>query len=157
MLCAFSDTGRNFSGDVQAPSCWGSTWTIGAANATGDPCSWVDLRKVDFLFPGERIIVEKKPEKTAKAESGSSIATALAAGTAASLLFIAQLADAEIYKELRVPDCMHNAFRELCKGTNYNKYPMVQRFFILKFGDPALNREVGEEGRKALESLLHKL
>lgn len=159
MLCAFSDQGNN-APENTFPGFWkNECWTIGAATSRGDASTLVDKNRVDFLFPGEQIIVD--PEASAltssspKPENGSSISTALAAGTAALLLFITQLVEPAFYTKLREPDRLKKAFEDLCaKETGNPKYFAAQNF-NLKFADADWNWE--NEGRKQVGFLVESL
>lgn len=168
MVCSFSDQGNNSSLENSFPGAWKTAcWTIGAATAMGDVCTWVDRKKVDFLFPGEQIVVDQKSSRAAnassgagnpagptaaKAESGSSISTALAAGTVAMLLFLTQLVNSEFYKQLKQPTRMKTALKELCDG----EYFPAHKHFSLDFREPELNWEFGE-GKKHVQNLVRAL
>lgn len=56
-------------------------WSIGATDMDSDAKKYVDVSKVDYLFPGEHLL--EKPEES---DVGNSGATALAAGLAALVL-----------------------------------------------------------------------
>lgn len=97
----------------------------------------VDKSKVAFLFPGEQIVISPKSAPAsliARPENGSSISTALAAGTAALLLFITQLLNPDFYQQLRQPKRMKEAFQSFCTGTN-PPYFNAQEHFDKKFAD----------------------
>ncbi len=161
MFCAFSDQGNNSSEETY-PGAWKSEcMTIGAATARGDASTLVDKNRVQFLFPGEQIVVDSRdPEPTltsysSKAENGSSIATALAAGTAALLLFVTQLVEPAFYQKLREPERMQQAFNTFCPRTN-QKYFKAQDHFDKKFGsEPSWNWEIG--GKQHVSILVNNL
>jgi hypothetical protein len=150
MFCAFSDQG-NVHKDNCFPSAFDSTLTIGAATALGSPCTWVNTENVAFLLPGEHITIDRNAEESVKPESGSSIATALAAGLASLLLYIAQLVDAQLYPELRKPEKMKKAFERL--GVK-DKYVQVYEKFPLSFEE--WNWDSGE-GLNKLTALVTSL
>jgi hypothetical protein len=164
MICAFPDQGNN-SSEKTFPGAWKSEcWTIGAATARGDASTLVDKKRVDFLFPGEQIVIDHKdPEPSLsssppKAESGSSISTALAAGTAAMLLFITQLVRPAFYQKLREPDRMRTALDSLGTKTNPTnpKHFKVQDYFDKKFeSETTWNWKL--EGRKQVGILVTNL
>ena len=91
MFCAASDQGA--VGDHSFPYACGGTkhlFKIGAAGASGTIWKWVGEGEVDFIFPGQNIVMEQ-PNNTSIAVceklTGSSVATALAAGLAALILY----------------------------------------------------------------------
>lgn len=93
MFCSSPDEG-NYSGE-HYPTAYGPDkfFRIGASQADGHAYSWVSLDKVDFLFPGVDVVQANKKDiklrgvEDRKAETGSSISTALAAGLAALVLW----------------------------------------------------------------------
>lgn len=164
MFCAFSDQGTN-SSENAFPCAWRkdceALMAIGAATARGDPSTLVDKERVDFLFPGEQIVIDSKDSDPSlvstppKAENGSSISTALATGTAALILFLAQLVRPEFYLKLQQPGRMKSAFGKFCLGTN-SKYFNAQAHFEKRFDtDPNLQWHI--DGKKWVEVLIDKL
>jgi hypothetical protein len=87
MFCSSSDQ-STFSSDKFLPYSSGRCIKIGAATDDGYCCSRVD-NKVDFILPGKDISFnwERADGAMNKIESGSSQATALAAGLGAILLY----------------------------------------------------------------------
>lgn len=88
MFCSSSDQGILSSGEFY-PHASKKCIKIGAATEDGYGCSFLD-KEVDFLFPGKNIPFkwERSDEETSTwSESGSSFATALAAGLGAILLY----------------------------------------------------------------------
>lgn len=77
------------------------------------PLNIVDTNKVHYLFPGEVIL-----ENDNKAITGSSAATALAAGTAAMILFCYELGYGKM-ETIAKPGRMGQLFNSLKKSTNY--------------------------------------
>jgi hypothetical protein len=143
------------------PGCLPSVFCIGAATATGRRWEWVSDDKVNFLFPGEKVLIEshRGPRGAAGAQqmqqippSGSSIATALAAGLAALILYCVEVVSHERRKGLRDFKHMNRAFKALCKeGTdNYTKVWDV-------FGGDLDDKELRGEWQGELESLVKKL
>jgi hypothetical protein len=131
MFCAFSDQGNVSSTDC-FPSEFTETLTVGAATALGHPCTWVNKELVQLLLPGEHIIIEANPTSPSKPESGSSMATALAAGLAALLLYITQLVKPDAYEQLRKPKEMKD---RLMKVGGTEKYIPAKDLFRLEFKD----------------------
>jgi hypothetical protein len=68
---------------------------IGAATEDGTVWKWVgELSDVDFIFPGHNVVKERyteAPLESCKTLTGSSVATAIAAGLAALVLYCVQL------------------------------------------------------------------
>jgi subtilisin family serine protease len=161
IFCAFSDQGNN-SSEKTFPGAWRSEcMTIGAATARGDASTFVDKNRVDFLFPGEQIVIDSKdpdPSMTSsqpKVENGSSISTALAAGTAALLLFITQLVKPAFYQKLQEPGRMKMAFETFCSGTN-PRYFKAQDYFDKSYEtDPNWNWNI--EGKNYVTILVNDL
>ncbi|KAH8672868.1 peptidase S8/S53 domain-containing protein [Tricladium varicosporioides] len=161
MFCAFSDQGTN-SSEKTFPGYWASEcMTIGAATAMGDASTLVDQNRVSFLFPGEQIVIDsKEPDPSSlssppKAENGSSISTALAAGTAALLLFITQLVNPQFFEKLREPARMKRAFKKFCPEAN-QKYFKAQDHFSKSFEtDPSWTWEI--EGKEKVTILVNNL
>jgi hypothetical protein len=95
MFCAANDQG--IARDHSFPGC-GRTkniFKIGAAEASGAMWKWVgDPADVDFIFPGHKVVKERPkdaPLEKCSTLTGSSVATAIAAGLAALVLYCVQL------------------------------------------------------------------
>jgi hypothetical protein len=90
MFCAADDKGA-ISSDHCYPRSWGKSLLIGAANDTGSICDWVPAgggsRSPMFILPGLNIPFCSRNDIPDSLESGSSVATAIAAGLAGVLLF----------------------------------------------------------------------
>ncbi|KAK4465297.1 hypothetical protein QBC42DRAFT_248615 [Cladorrhinum samala] len=71
-------------------------WSIGATDTYNDPKKYVDVNKVHYLFPGEHVLPSDKRDDE---DVGNSGATALAAGLAAMVLFLAKAERIEIPKD----------------------------------------------------------
>jgi hypothetical protein len=96
MFCAANDQG--IARDYSFPAACGGTkhlFKIGAAEASGAVWKWVgDPADVDFIFPGHNVVKERPndaPLEKCKTLTGSSVATAIAAGLAALVLYCVQL------------------------------------------------------------------
>jgi hypothetical protein len=150
MLCAFSDQG-NVASTNCFPGAWQAPMIIGAATSYGSACTWVNKESVNFLFPGDQIIIDRIPKDNAKPESGSSMATGLAAGLAAFLLYIAQLVDRRHFQELRQPDKMRAAFTGMCVDS---KYVTVEKKFPHGVAEDDRWHWEGGDGRKELTKLV---
>lgn len=88
MFCSADDRG-SISSDHCYPNVWDKCLLIGAANDTGSMCDWVPAHKASqmFIFPGLNIPFSAGIGIPDSPESGSSVATAIAAGLAGVLLF----------------------------------------------------------------------
>lgn len=96
MFCAASDQG--IARDQSFPAACSKTkhlFKIGAAEASGKAWKYVgDPADVDFIFPGHRVVMERPndpPLGKCPTLTGSSVATAIAAGLAALVLYCVQL------------------------------------------------------------------
>ncbi|KAL6831797.1 hypothetical protein V8C40DRAFT_159755 [Trichoderma camerunense] len=87
MFCSTSDHGST-SSDNYYPAKTAECIRIGAATALGDKCTWVP-EQYDYLLPGKNLPFQWKRQDGVSSwyESGSSLATALAAGLAGLLLY----------------------------------------------------------------------
>lgn len=94
MFCAANDQGiaRNHSFPAASTK---HIFKIGAAEASGEMWKWVgDPADVDFIFPGHNVVKERPndaPVEKCRTLTGSSVATAIAAGLAALVLYCVQL------------------------------------------------------------------
>lgn len=103
MFCAASDGGAISDKSFPAESLRDLVFKIGAATEEGKAWKWVgDEKNIDFIFPGHDVVQERYPEallQSCNLLTGSSVATAIAAGLAALVLDCVQLA-ALHYQEL---------------------------------------------------------
>ena len=102
MFCAASDGGAVSDRSFPAKSVNELLFKIGAATEEGSKWKWVgDANHVNFIFPGYRVVQERYEAflKNCKFLTGSSVATAIAAGLAALILDCVQRA-ALHYEEL---------------------------------------------------------
>ncbi|KAK0654991.1 hypothetical protein B0T16DRAFT_383971 [Cercophora newfieldiana] len=92
MFCSAADQGAKQT-DTYPSRATRRIFTIGAAGPSGETTSWVgNPEKVNFTFPGDRVeIMDSAPNDTTREISGSSAATALAAGFCALLLYCVQV------------------------------------------------------------------
>ncbi|KAK5989096.1 Subtilisin DY-like protein [Cladobotryum mycophilum] len=115
---------------------------IGSATRTGNQAQSYsgDSNSADFILPGREVLVRNGTE-TAEAQ-GSSIATALASGLAALIIFCADLVNT-IYpnektwerEKLRQQPNMKYAFVNMSRQSNDTKYPEVQKYFTISDED----------------------
>ncbi|KAM0565038.1 hypothetical protein ACHAP9_008779 [Verticillium nonalfalfae] len=97
MFCSSSDGGHYSDTDYPSASARDSLFRIGAAQDDGLPYSWAGpVDKLDYIFPGVEVVQRSSrpaPGTLAKwkPETGSSIATALAAGLAALVVYCVKI------------------------------------------------------------------
>ena len=97
MFCAASDGGAVTDQTFPAESRRDSVFKIGAATEEGQVWKWVgEQNHIDFIFPGDKVVQDRYQPEALLQEcnllTGSSVATALAAGLAALVLDCVQLA-----------------------------------------------------------------
>lgn len=96
MFCAAADGGAQR--DRTYPAATASTkniFKIGAAEPAGTATKWLGETLVDFIFPGHEVVRERQDDPGVTKytpKTGSSVATALASGLAALVLYCVQLA-----------------------------------------------------------------
>lgn len=144
MFCSASDEGARQADTYPSKVIPGKIFRIGAADATGGLYDRVgDISSVDFILPGHLVAGEELTDTAinkVQVWSGSSIATALAAGLAALILYCAQIrilrAPESEKREatrhfhlLKQHDNMSRAFKNIGAGGTGNKYPAVWEVF----------------------------
>lgn len=117
MFCSSSDNGHVTNTNINYPSAVqrDRIFRIGAAHDSGLPLSYAGT-DVDFIFPGVKVNIN-----TTSARTGSSVATALAAGLAATIIYcfkISALAvkthsQAMSYNGISLPTFTESAVRRL--------------------------------------------
>ncbi|KAI1359384.1 hypothetical protein F5Y08DRAFT_332379 [Xylaria arbuscula] len=142
MFCAATDQGAYKDRTYPAATSTKKIFKIGAAEASGAALKWLgDQTLVDFVFPGHQVVMEQHGDPRVKKYTpltGSSVATALASGLAAVILYTIQLAEVSqersglrgAYQSLKNHDRMKEAFSQI--GTtkeSENKYIMVWNRF----------------------------
>ncbi|KKP00179.1 hypothetical protein THAR02_07703 [Trichoderma harzianum] len=91
VVSSASDQGGNSTKTWPGES--GRCIRIGASTETGDKSSHVHRGDMEFLFPGEEVPLDANEEYSSRTLlDGSSVATAIAAGTACLLLYLDRLA-----------------------------------------------------------------
>lgn len=148
MFCSASDEGAK-QADTFPSKANCKIFKIGAADAHGGPFDLLgDIKSVNFILPGHLVAGEEFTDaavanlEKAQVWSGSSIATALAAGLAALILYCAQIRvlrssdksterqDASRhFQMLKKHDHMMRAFENIGKGGKAGKYPPVWEIF----------------------------
>lgn len=127
MFCAATDQGAFKDRSYPAASSK-KIFKIGAAEASGTAMKWLgDQRAVDFIFPGHNVVKERPGEVPADRYTtltGSSVATALAAGLAAVILYCVQVGaippqaralgvTQDVFRDLKKHDFMRTAFLDI--------------------------------------------
>lgn len=163
MFCSASDEGAK-QADTFPSKANCKIFKIGAADAHGGPFDLLgDINSVDFILPGHLVAGEEFTDaevanlEKAQVWSGSSIATALAAGLAALILYCAQIRvlrspeksierkDAERhFQMLKRHDHMMKAFKTIGESGKAGKYPPVWDIFgkkVEKWQDRAQRAE----------------
>jgi hypothetical protein len=155
-ILMFSST--NDQGNIDCNFCPGSytdVICIGAAKSTGNKSNWV--HKAQYLCPGEDVKVDVNSVQGPA--TGSSIATALAAGLAALILHCVDIycadpgieADkSDLRKTLQDLDSMKQVFNNMAGDNNYIR---AFDFFNREFRDA----DWEEKGRKEFIKLIAKL
>jgi Subtilase family len=138
MICSASDQG-SASKVTCYPGKWGKCIRIGASTGTGEKCAWVHGEDVDFIFPGENVPFDRSNEMPPTYHSGSSVATAIAAGTASLLLYCNKLValangGSKNSNDLKSMSAMTNAFETMSIASN-NNCPRVGHFFDKRFSN----------------------
>lgn len=93
MFCSASDEGANQTATFPSKALPGKIFKIGGADANGGLYDRVgDISMVDFILPGQLVASEDLTDSALSKQywSGSSVATALAAGLAALILYCAR-------------------------------------------------------------------
>ncbi|RYP93507.1 hypothetical protein DL770_000391 [Monosporascus sp. CRB-9-2] len=177
MLCAANDQGVEH--DKTFPAACGRTkriFKIGAANAPGWPAEYVNPKEVDFIFPGHNVLKERPGDRSvekSKPLTGSSVATAIAAGLAALLLYCVQLSalhteavdqqyqhlsnavTMDDFKAIKRHEKMKEAFLTMTSQGSENKFVEVWHLF-----GPAAKKAKGripEEKKQIVTELVQKL
>jgi hypothetical protein len=133
MFCAATDQGGYRNHSFPFASSTKRLFKIGAAEASGTALKWLgDQRAIDFIFPGHNVEPRAsdgpldKHGREHTSLTGSSVATALAAGLAAVILYSVQVGalnptaraklkgvTMEDFRALRKHDQMKEAFLEI--------------------------------------------
>jgi hypothetical protein len=96
---------------------------------------------VDFLFPGLNVPCTDNKGNVVSYESGSTVATALAAGFAGLLIFCSRLLGAKA-RLLQDQNSIRNAFKNTVAGWDpEHKFPRVQYFFEQRFREALARSE----------------
>ncbi|RYP40703.1 hypothetical protein DL768_010602 [Monosporascus sp. mg162] len=139
MFCSSIDEGPT-APDNTYPGKEQNCIKIGAATGNGARLSWVSETKSDYLLPGESIQHSSQTKLWGNTQSGlfgSSVATAIASGLAGVLIYCDRLlhvAQRGAYtsaspngaqEPLKSSSSMRNAFKNLAKATESNKFVQI--------------------------------
>lgn len=138
LFCSASDDLQKKGADTLPYSqARGYAFRIGAADAFGwSDKATEDQRNIDWFFPGNKVVDDFNPRTTQPADlryrDGSSVATALAAGLASLILYLANVLKthyrtdpgratkvAEYGADLRRRDGLNKAFEKIITDENY--------------------------------------
>jgi len=154
MFCSTNDQGKLGRNDVDVyPGKFSETFKIGAARASGHEAEWTD-ESSHYTFPGEGLKVDipcHLKSNTNNLASGSSLATALASGMAALLLYCVQICDdsgnpEQALKTARIHDNMDRAFGRMANKNKHERYIRAWEYLKPEFKD--LPDEEGIDGLK---------
>ena len=130
MLCAASDHGRNTESAAvdDLPAAFLYPLKIGAARADGNAWANIGYDKIDYYFPGHNIVLDDYQPAKGQPQSGSSLATAVAAGLAALLQYCSNFADDDSKDSPPLGrKRTEQAFKKLCAPTS--NFPEVEKLF----------------------------
>lgn len=134
LFCASDDQGNSRPEDVSSyPAKCDPLriFRIGAATRSGHQGEWV--RGADYILPGEKeqlIPSYEDPLSGREPREASSLATALASGLAALILYCAALKGETGFQLLKTQPKMDGAFKNMCKSQiSGNQYPHVSEVF----------------------------
>jgi len=167
MFCSASDHGST-SSDNCYPASSKKCIRIGAATVFGDKCSWVP-DQYDFLLPGKNIPFKWECQDGVSSwyESGSSLATALAAGLAGLLLYCDRAVnEGGGNPVLHTKTGMEKLFRNMA-ATNHHKFLRADIWFNNTFrryaksagasADKLADMSWSDECKIALKNLLEEM
>lgn len=158
MFCSTGDMGQCTNGRI-FPACLDDVFRIGAADASGEKRAATELDS-HYLLPGEDLQTET-PSYIQSAEtsrvSGSSLATALASGLAALLLYCIDQNDNRKLRELaRRRHRMVAAFDRMSGGAgNGPRYLKVWEHLKPEFKE--MYRNDSAEGKQKLKEVMEGL
>jgi len=161
MFCSATDQGVFKDHSYPGEASTKKLFKIGAAEASGAAFKWIgDPAKVDFIFPGHKVVHERPgpagvlTDKLYPASlTGSSVATALASGLAAVILYCMQVGarfpptdgqyqrvTMDDYHALKRHEHMRQAFLEIGTADNLKKYIAVWECFTQPVQDFEVDR-----------------
>lgn len=152
MFCSTGDQGK-CANDYIYPACLPNVFKIGAAKPSGNDWDWTE--DSHFTFPGEDLKVEI-PSYIGSGEdsraSGSFLATALASGLAALILYCIDATDNDqLRKRARSYILMEKAFKKMTKA-DQPKYIRAWEWLKPELADLDM-----VEGRKQLKETMELL
>jgi hypothetical protein len=134
LFCSVSDQGPKSEGLYPANCSPSSSFLIGTATIAGQSWAWNGANDVDYIFPGTNLEVaigdelfDRRLKK--RCESGSSLATALAAGLAALVLDCVALNNAKELSLVKTHNGMKLALDAINTQHHNDKYIRVWETF----------------------------
>ncbi|KAL4960196.1 uncharacterized protein BDV14DRAFT_183134 [Aspergillus stella-maris] len=151
LFCALRESEEALIAQGFYPVGLEQVFRIGSATRTGNLVKTHsgDEKSVQFILPGLEVLLDNNEEET-RTLNGSSVATALAAGLAALILFCADLVDqdaaimghhnrvVERGQTLRNTAKMKKVFETMSRESNQGKFPEVQKYFRVAGRDPTI-------------------
>ncbi|KAL4881677.1 hypothetical protein BJY04DRAFT_218119 [Aspergillus karnatakaensis] len=150
LFCALRESEEALLSQGFFPVGLEQVFRIGSATRTGNLVKTHsgDEKSVEFILPGLEVLFDNEEE--IHTLNGSSVATALAAGLAALILFCADLVDQDITattyqnhnedrgQALRSIAKMKKVFETMSRESNQGKFPEVQKYFRIAGRDPTI-------------------
>jgi subtilisin family serine protease len=136
LFCTANDQGNQKDKSYPANCDSNKLFRIGAATASGEKWEWVGAGQTDFIFPGEKVLIQPRHGSlltNCQTVSGSSLATALASGLAALILYLVEVDDHRNLALMRNHSRMMEAFRT--KSSESGNYILVWDLFKINSGD----------------------
>jgi hypothetical protein len=129
MFCSLKDEGLSKTAKAYPQDCPGVI-KIGAATKGGHTADYVGSEEEAFNCPGDQVQIADPDSVLSTTKSGSSIATALAAGVAAVILYCVEAVQPGTLKNVRNYSSMKTAFQAMAQSTDGNhRYLRVGDFF----------------------------
>jgi hypothetical protein len=123
LFCSASDQGNNTKKDqtlsYPAKARPDKMFQIGAATASGKGWDWLGHGHVDYIFPGEKLLLQNRLGSLPETLSGSSLATGLAAGLAALVLYCIEVHNHSDLVSVKNYDRMKEIFNAIGVSDNY--------------------------------------
>ncbi|KAJ4361131.1 uncharacterized protein N0V89_001700 [Didymosphaeria variabile] len=145
LFCSAPDTGESSSRDTHYPfNCDGISkiFRIGAAQVTGKPYPWTG-NQVEYILPGENVGMKPsdmfRPNEDKVLRTGSSVATALAAGLAAMIIHCVRLG------------AVYNFHKNNRIGVSERSIRAIKTFKGMKAAFQTISKSDWAKGDKSLE------
>lgn len=138
------------------PTCFTEVIPIGAATADGERWKWNGPDEAKFIFPGDKVMLLEPDQSSGPEVSGSSVATALASGLAALVLYCVDVVAPTRRKDVQSQFGITKVFQAMCHDSH--KYTQVWNFFkTFENSSQGWGMNEQEEKRKNIEKLVEML